>query len=221
MSTMKIRIVMLTVFAVCALGAVVSEPASASQWLDDGAALPLNELANVDLSGIMRFEDMANHRTALCGSVGGLDWVWNVRENNVNLGLTQRVEIICNEPVIDTESSCGSPEVHFSGLPWEIEILEPKEGEFIEDITSTEAAIEIDCTILGIKTIDKCFLNKEKATDKNAAEGLVESEYLEEISEEEKGNCSLGGERQLLEVGSLKLHLLLGAAELKQLAINF
>lgn len=211
------RLFGVTLFAVLSLGVVALSLASASEpeWLVGGSPLEAGEKVNVNFKSknleLILYEDMTTKTDLLC-IVIGLEWV-------LPKGKSEIVAWTCSEPETMGGLCVSSSSVKISAvhLPWIAQLTNPETGVFVDDIdegTGGAPGVLVECeTIIG-NVLDECTTEKGKALLTNTAEGMVESEFMEEIAEEEQANCSVGGAKRGLLVGNITREALVGGVPL-------
>jgi|HubBroStandDraft_6_1064221.scaffolds.fasta_scaffold491597_2 hypothetical protein len=195
--------------------ALSSASASEPEWLVGGSPLEAGQKINVNFYSknldLILYEDMTTKTDLLC-TVVGLEWV-------LPKGKSEIVAWTCSEPETMGGLCVNSSSVKISAihLPWTTQLTNPEAGVFVDDIdegTGGAPGVLVECeTILG-DVQDECTTEKGETLLTNTTEGMVESEFMEEIAEEEQANCSVGGAKRGLLVGDITREALVGGVQL-------
>jgi hypothetical protein len=201
----KIHVVGLAMFAVFAFGAIAASSAFAEdRWLIDEVGVAT--LTSVQTSGVLLLVDLNTPigvsqiecSSILDGTVGpaGEDEITEVLTlAGVAYGKDNANNELEGEGLPCTGiQNCGEPLVWVYGLPW-LSQLELVGTTFVDDFTSDNATkmlgYELECMTTIFKPVDLCEQTLFASTLENML--APESDVLGTVSEEQKGNCSLGG----------------------------
>jgi hypothetical protein len=194
----KIHVIMLSLVAVFAFSAFASSAFAADEWLANGAAISTALTANTE--GELLLED-----TSL-----GLDVNCSGKfEGTVGPGaadeITKVVDLEGKNPLHCSAASCegGLATVTPVHLPWKTKVVLSGE-KFLDELgpgTGGEPGYKVSgCKILGIETTDECT----GKTDSELTNGTgdVNGTFSENEAITPRGNCTFGGEKKGLVVGT-------------------
>jgi hypothetical protein len=206
----KIQIIGLALFAMFAFAAVSVTTASAettllAEWLVEGK--PVTASTATVNEGELLLEDMSTATDVLCSG----KFVGTIGANGVDsITLVEDLEAKDNllNCIITAKGACEEANgslilVTPVNLPWATKLILMENGEFLDEIFSSgvgNPGYLIECKALGIKVDDTCT-GITQTQEKNVTGG-VEGIFNESEAITPAGNCTIGGEKAGLVVGS-------------------
>ena len=208
----KLHIIGLALVAVFAFAAISVATASAettllAEWLAGGTQVSENTAATNE--GELLLEDMGTGTDVSCsgkfvGTIGlsGVDSITLVedlegKDNSLNCVITAKGA--CEE------ANGSLITVVPVNLPWATLLYLMADGTFLDEISSSGAGAPgylVECKALGIKVDDTC--SGATQTVETNVTGAVEGAFSENETTTPPGNCTIGGSKQGLVVGSGK-----------------
>jgi hypothetical protein len=197
----------MTTLVLCAISVTVAsaETTLLAEWLVEGKPVTAN--TSFVSEGELLFEDMTTATDILCS----FKFVGTIGPNGVDsITLLQDLEAKDNalNCIITAKGACEEANGTLItlapvDLPWATLLILMENGEFLDEIASSGAGNPgylIECKALGIKVDDTCT-GATQTQEKNVAGG-VEDIFNESEAITPAGNCTIGGEKANLTLGS-------------------